>query len=739
MDRFQTSFWIYQDSGSPGNHFFTWVRFPESATEEQVDISGSWTKEKHSGATAIRCEFHNTNGHNFGGFIFQNGFLRGDDKSPESNFGTEPEAGIDLTGVTELRFWAKGDRGGEVIRFFMGGVGWDPAKGIPRNPCTPQLRNPCLFPDSTPEVPIQETLTTSWRQYHISLAGRDLHYVLGGFGWTADAAANPEGAVFYMDDIEYVLARGLRQQRLEQPRFLVSYETNPYQDSQPESGRFDLILRNTAYTYDNALAILAFLADGTPDSIRRARLIGDAFVWASQHDRAFTDGRLRSSYQPSDITLPPGWRANGRAGTPPIPGFYNESSDSALSSDDLIDLKGLARRLLAADDRLSMYIKKNLSAETLKLLQAYASDDDSLSGTTDKCSGRLIPPKSLVEDLNRLIQGKSLSQVVDPENLPVRNQTSVLALQRANRHILDQLLFRELLHNQSFIETGQSAVDTGDNAWGMISLLALYQVTHDDNYLKTARRIGRFIWQFKDDTNGYQGFTGGLELPENGSIYRPWASTEHNLDVYVAFTKMFQITGESQWRDGALHALKFIEAMWDDDAHDAENGCFLAGTLNSGNRNASSLRAKFRPNEPNQLPLDTQSWSILALKDVLSTHPDLLKCPEKNHLIEDSRTEGISGFDFNEDKDGVWFEGTAQMVLAYKVAGRLDRAEYFQNELRRAQSDLRFGQTGGLPAASHDGVTSGFEFCYFRRTHLGATAWNVFAQIGFNPYYQEFK
>ncbi len=84
------------------------------------------------------------------------------------------------------------------------------------------------------------------------------------------------------------------------------------------------MLRNTAFTYDNTLGLLAFLADGSADSLRRAKLIGDAFVYASQHDRTFNDGRLRSDYAAGDIVLPPGWTPNGRLGTVPIPGFFDE-------------------------------------------------------------------------------------------------------------------------------------------------------------------------------------------------------------------------------------------------------------------------------------------------------------------------------------------------------------------------------------------------------------------------------
>jgi hypothetical protein len=45
-------------------------------------------------------------------------------------------------------------------------------------------------------------------------------------------------------------------------------------------------------------------------------------------------------------------------------------------------------------------------------------------------------------------------------------------------------------------------------------------------------------------------------------------------------------------------------------------------------------------------------------------------------------------------------------------------------------------------AASRDALTTGFEtpradpFKYYRRLHVGATSWNVFAQLGVNPYYE---
>src|SRR3954471_9476026 len=42
-------------------------------------------------------------------------------------------------------------------------------------------------------------------------------------------------------------------------------------------------LMSTAFTYDNALAILAYVARGRPEDIARARVIGDGLLYAQQH------------------------------------------------------------------------------------------------------------------------------------------------------------------------------------------------------------------------------------------------------------------------------------------------------------------------------------------------------------------------------------------------------------------------------------------------------------------------
>jgi hypothetical protein len=187
---------------------------------------------------------------------------------------------------------------------------------------------------------------------------------------------------------------------------------------------------------------------------------------------------------------------------------------------------------------------------------------------------------------------------------------------------------------------------------------------------------------------------------------------------------MFAISGDPTWSDGAEHAQLFVEQMWD-------GSNYLAGTTSPAARN----------NLPDQLPLDTQAWNVLSRTNVLALHPQLFSNAEARFGCA---FDGFTGYDFNNDKDGVWFEGTGQMCVAYAVAGQSQMAESLAHTLGNAQQmPAPVGNGLGMLAASHNGVTTGFSTVfgsnyYNCRLHVGATAWNIFAQLGFNPYYQTF-
>ncbi|MEO5958007.1 MAG: hypothetical protein ABIR80_02735, partial [Opitutaceae bacterium] len=274
---------------------------------------------------------------------------------------------------------------------------------------------------------------------------------------------------------------------------------------------------------------------------------------------------------------------------------------------------------------------------------------------------------------------------------------------------------------KTFVEVENRDIDTGNNAWAMIALLALYERTGKTDYLETARRIGAFIQAFRDTSGTYQGFRGGIRDAETTlATPRAYTSTEHNLDIVAAFTKMFRITGESKWSDDAEHARTLVEAMWD-----PTKGGYRTGTNEASPETRNEAQGQF--------PLDVQTWNVLARTESLTLHPQLLNTIEQNHR---TTRGGLIGYDFNDDRDGLWFEGSGHAALAYRVAQQTAKSEEILSSLRSAQQIPNPAGDGmGIVAASHDGVSSGFNFKWFRRLHVGATAWNIAAQLGFNPYY----
>ncbi len=571
LDKYHTSFDVYTDSSAAGNHFVLPAKM-----ENDVEINLNCVTNPYRGTTCIENKFTGI-GTSWGGWYLMNGVLQGDETQPKANWGIYPNAGFNLTGATTLTFYAKGQNGGESVEFFAFGVGRDANTGLPI----------AAFPDSSPKTSLGfKTLTTTWTKYTLSLAGRDLSYVLGGFGWATNAIQNSNLPItFYLDDISY------DKSLLNDPRLMVSYELLPTDEP---------VLKNTAFIYDNALALLAFLSSPTQDNVNNARLIGDALVYAANNDRFFTDGRLRNAYQGGDLKLFPGWTPNGKTNTARASGWWDS--------------------------------------------QGFWFEDKSFVGT-----------------------------------------------------------------------------DTGNMAWSILALLSLYEQTNNSKYLNTSVKLGLWIETNCRDQRGAGGFTGGYEGWEQtvnnpqGQTKLLWKSTEHNIDCYVAFLRLYELTGQSAWGERALYAKTFVEAMWD-----GASGHFWTGTTEDG----TTLNTA-------NIPADIQAWGLLALGN-LPKYGQGLTWVERNCYLQ---TDEFKGFDFNNDRDGIWFEGTAHMVAAYQMAKNVTGANLFLSELTKAQQTAQNANGKGLVAASHDLVSTGFTWTYSARLHVGATSWFVFAQLGYNPYW----
>ncbi|KUO17288.1 Tat pathway signal sequence domain protein [Streptomyces dysideae] len=127
-------------------------------------------------------------------------------------------------------------------------------------------------------------------------------------------------------------------------------------------------LFSTAFTYDNALTVLAHLAGRTRDGRARAVVLGDALLYAQEHDPVHDDGRLRQAYNVGPYVFydgsrqPDGFvRADGTANVGTQFGFTGTAvGDMAWAG---IALSALARRtgeprFLAGAVRIAEWIER---------------------------------------------------------------------------------------------------------------------------------------------------------------------------------------------------------------------------------------------------------------------------------------------------------------------------------------------------------------------------------------------
>ncbi len=717
-----------------------------------------------------------------------------DNSASRANWGSYANAGVDLRGATELQFWARGEKGGERVEFFAMGIGWDtdkmrwkPRSGektLQKDPATqpplldrrtgaplfyPGTGEPVLdpnkgqafaHPDLEPKVTTgYVTLSRAWKKYTIDLRGKDLNYVLGGFGWATSATQNGlRDITFYLDDIRY------NKSSLDEPRFLVSYETKNSSDD------FDKVMRNGAHTYDNAVALLAFLAAG---DITHARRIADAFVEAQRNDRInltnedpptrrIYEGSLRNAYQGGDLFLPPGWTPNSKK-TVRMSGWHVQHSDDNHSdgkhSDDpavfrmgdVKDTKALVEKLKNSEkdpkNELTQFLWRRFSPEAQQAL------------TNDIC----LSPKGkthqqiLIDELNRLLQTDfkevciydeqrfAQARRIDSEQRGVAESewpSSTLRklvredlrgedLIRLNRLLLQAAYPDEMaprLPEQWLEDQYSVSLNTGNMAWVMIALLAYQEMAAEPgkhDYLDAAIAIGE--WVERNCGDKPPGYSAGFEGWEPAPKRQTYKSTEHNIDLYAAFKRLALITKDTKWDDRADNARRFVLQMWDGQK-------FWTGTT-----------PDWASINQDVIPTDIQAWAILSLRDCAGEFRPGLSYVENHMKLADD------GYDYSQKivhdnppgyqkPEGVWYEGTAQMATAYHYLGghkEISRWQALLAFLKKAQTP-----SGGITASDQEqGLATGFRGpdgeCnfYFKRTHVGATAWLALAERAVNPFW----
>ncbi|MGE0609085.1 MAG: glycoside hydrolase family 2 TIM barrel-domain containing protein [Pirellulales bacterium] len=161
---------VLYDDGSDKQLPFAPSGWMGNAKGMKVDLKHAGNP--HDGQTCIRIDYKESEG--WAGVVWQ---------SPADDWGDRP-GGWNLTGAKQLSFWARGEKGGEVVKFEFGLLGKDKR-----------------FSDSGSGKTGDQTLTTEWRQHTIDLKGVDLTRIKTGFAWVLEAKGQP--VTFYLDGIEF--------------------------------------------------------------------------------------------------------------------------------------------------------------------------------------------------------------------------------------------------------------------------------------------------------------------------------------------------------------------------------------------------------------------------------------------------------------------------------------------------------------------------------------------------------
>ena len=252
---------------------------------------------------------------------------------------------------------------------------------------------------------------------------------------------------------------------------------------------------------------------------------------------------------------------------------------------------------------------------------------------------------------------------------------------------------------------------TGDLAWVMIAMTHLYRVTGEETYMFAAENMGEWIVSNCQRTgNGIDaGYKGGwvwswdqLAWQESG------VSTEHNIDLAVAFGQLSILTGDAVWQTRSGSARSFVEAMWDTDEAYFYTGLNTDGTIS------------------NVKVLDVQAWGAMFFEN--EPYWNALNWAEEN-----LSPDGLH-FDFNDDLDGTWYEGVAHMAAAFRARGDEEKAVALLDILKNAQISSLNGDGQGIPGSDTYGLTTGFSWNYYDRLSLGATCWFIMAEGGVNPF-----
>ncbi|NND15654.1 MAG: hypothetical protein HKN89_04970 [Eudoraea sp.] len=240
----------------------------------------------------------------------------------------------------------------------------------------------------------------------------------------------------------------------------------------------------------------------------------------------------------------------------------------------------------------------------------------------------------------------------------------------------------------------------GDNAWLLIAINYYSERFSSTKYDTMALAIENWL-RAQQDKDG--GLWGGMQA--NGK--RIHKITEGIITAYNA------VPGYDDFHRGILTYLE-------KNRFDKKESLFLA----------------WPENPKYQYAMDLHSLGSLIYP---SLSEKLLTKVDRYGTRQLSSVNGIQvqGYCFDEDKDVIWLEGTAQMALAFLQSGMKEEGQHLLKEIKKTMIVSNTNNSAaGVPYSVNQGTTYGSSQLWEHADQAAAissSAWYVFALKNFNP------
>ena len=315
--------------------------------------------------------------------------------------------------------------------------------------------------------------------------------------------------------------------------------------------------------------------------------------------------------------------------------------------------------------------------------------------------------------------------------LAKHNTTNAQSYQEKSQFILGRLSPRQngdgsfyfsWIHKDEPLEVANRARFSGANAW-LLMAINKYEEQFGDTLRYRGMATSLAAWlrsRLHPAGSDTQAVQGGINADDQELTFK---SVEHNLDAYSALSYFGYLARDSISTGSAQRIRRWLEGVtWED-----HEGHFLRGE--------NDKVATMDVNPWGILALGDTAWQGYdftrgldwALKNCRTVHPWEGKWDPHRNLIG-----AVDGFDFNDDKDVVWVEGTESMALALHLAGKDSLADFFHKEMARL---IPPANNGGRVYATNEGtIAADDDSRAATYPSVAGTAWYIFSELKYNPF-----